>query len=66
MYFGNYELQKSLLEKCLKSHVSNHRSTVNMLKRIPNTTEICTVAFLSYFFITLRKLEMEYVSLSDI
>ena len=31
MYFRNYGLQKTWLEKCLKSHVSEHPSTVIML-----------------------------------
>ena len=31
MYFRNYGLQKTWLEKCLKSHVSEHPSIVIML-----------------------------------
>ena len=33
MYFQKYGLQKTWSEKCLKSSVSEHRWTVNMLKR---------------------------------
>ena len=32
MYFLNYGLQETWLEKCLKSSVSEHRLAVNMLK----------------------------------
>ena len=32
MYFGNYGLQDTCLDKCLKSPVSENPSTVNMLK----------------------------------
>ena len=56
MYFRNYGLPKMGLEKCLKSPVKEHRSTVNMLK-VPNTVDICTIELLSYFRITLRETE---------
>ena len=32
MYIRSYRLQKTWLDKCLKSPVSEHPSTVNMLK----------------------------------
>ena len=33
MYFGNYRLPNMWLSKCLKRHVSKHRTTVKVSKR---------------------------------
>ena len=33
MYFGNYGLQKTLLDKCLKHPVLENSSRANMLRR---------------------------------
>ena len=64
MYFRNFGLQNTPLEKCLKRTVPEHYSTVNI--RVPNTAEICTAPLLSYFLIILREIELENVSLSNI
>ena len=65
MCFQNYGLRKKWLDKCLKSPVQN---TVQqpLCYRVRNTAENCTTAYLSYFSITLRKMELENVFLSDI
>ena len=34
MYFGNYGLSKTWLDKCLKSVILEHRLTVIMLKAL--------------------------------
>ena len=48
------------LVKCLKSLVSEHLATVNML----NSLETCTTAIPSYCFITLVKIRLDNVHLS--
>ena len=65
MYLGNYGLQKTWLEKCLKGPVSEHPSTINMLKGPKHCLNLPT-ASLSYFFITLGGMKLGNVSLSDI
>ena len=49
-----------LLVKCVKSLVSEHLATVNMLKSMKN----CTTTLPSDCFITLPKIESENVCLS--
>ena len=63
MYFRNYGLQKTWLKKCLKSHVSEHPSTVIMLVG-HNAAETC--ALLPYFSITPAEMQFQNFSLSDI
>ena len=48
-----------LLNKFLKTPVFEYPSTV------PNTAQICTTATLSYLLITVKKIHLEKVSLSD-
>ena len=43
MYFRNYGLQNTCLDKCLKSPVSEHSSTVNMLQGPQHTTFIISL-----------------------
>ena len=52
------------IEQCLKSPVSEHPATDNMLKG-PKDCEICMTALLSVFFINVSKTDWENVSLSD-
>ena len=49
MYFRNYRLQKIWLDKCLKSLVPQHYSTVNMLKVSKYCWNLLPAAFLSHF-----------------
>ena len=63
MHFQNYWLQKTLLDKCLKSIALEHRSALNMLKR-PKYCWTLQGRIFSNFLITLRELELENVSLS--
>ena len=65
MYIRNYLLRNTWLNKCLKTPVSQQRSTGLMLKG-PNTAEILTTALLSCLFITLTKMKLQKVSVSDI
>ena len=65
MHFQNYILQKTLLDKCLKSPIADHRWTVNMAKGT-NTTEVCMEPVLSYFLINSREITLEMVFLGDI
>ena len=60
MYIRNY-----LLRNLPLSTVSQQRSTGLMLKG-PNTAEILTTALLSCLFITLTKMKLQKVSVSDI
>ena len=59
MYIRNY-----LLRNLPLSTVSQQRSTGLMLKG-PNTAEILTTALLSCLFITLTKMKLQKVSVSD-
>ena len=64
-HFRIYGLLKTRLDKCLKSPVSEHRSTVNMLKGHKHHWNVRGSTFI-YFFITLSKIKLENVSLSEI
>ena len=64
MYFSNYKKRKTYLAKCLESYVSELSSTLNILKG-PKLCWNCTIAFLSYYLITLTKIELENGALSD-
>ena len=70
MYLINYKLQKNWLDQCLKSAVSDHPLTVNMLKglsqHIKRSCKICMAELLLYFFITLRETDLENASLTDV
>ena len=64
MYFRNYDLAKTRLDKYLKSAVSQCTSTTNMvtaLKAYSNTV----AAPLSYLLITANDIEVENVTLDD-
>ena len=56
--FWNYRVEKVSFLTCLKSHVSEHLWTVNMLKG-PKTAYLCTAVFLPYFLITLKENELK-------
>ena len=62
MYFQNYGLRKTWLDKCLKRAVLEHHSKFNKLKG----PEICTTKLLSCFSLNRREIELEKVSLSEI
>ena len=53
-----------LLDKCVKSPVSEQPSRDNTLEG-PNTCGICGTVILSYFFITPGETESKNVSVSD-
>ena len=55
---------KTLLDKCLKTPVSEYPSTSNM-ETSPNTVEICSTAPLSYLLITAKTIELEKASFID-
>ena len=65
MCFRNYVLQRTWLDKCLKSPVQN---TVRhaIFYRVLNTAESCTMALLSNISITLREMGLENFSVSNI
>ena len=63
--FWNIRLQKVALFKCLKSPVSEHLWTVNLLKGVKDCL-ICTVVSLSYFLTTLQKNHLEKFIFSSI
>ena len=46
VYFRNYGLAKTWLDKCLKGPVSEHRSTVNMLKGSIHCWNLHDIAFI--------------------
>ena len=65
MYFRNYGLPKTSLDKCLKS--PSFRTTFDSQHaRAPKTTEICREPSLAQFFTTIRERELENVSFSHI
>ena len=45
MYFRNYGFRKTLLNKCLKSHVSEDPSTVNMVNGIKQCLDLNDTPF---------------------
>ena len=64
MYFRNYRLWKTWLDRCLKSPDSEHPLTHNMLKGPKHLLNLHGNTFI-IFFITLSKTDLENVSLSD-
>ena len=64
MYFLNYGLQETWLDKCLKSPISENPSTSHMGNE-PNTVEISTTEPLPCLLITVKAIELGKVSLSD-
>ena len=64
MFFWNYRLRKKYLDKCLKSVVLENYSTSNMVNG-PDTIKVSTTAALSYLLITVKAIEVEKISLSD-
>ena len=64
MYFRNYGHRKMLLDKSLKSLVSENPLTSNMVSG-PNTVEIWTTPTLPYLLITVNATKLEKASLSD-
>ena len=62
---SKYRLQNAWLEKAVKSPVSEHPSTVNMLRCHKHCWNLHD-STLTYFSITPREIELENVSLSDI
>ena len=65
MYFRNYELAKTRLDKYLKSAVSQYPSTTNMVNALKHCSNY-RGAPLSYLLITANDIELEKVTLSDI
>ena len=64
MYFRNYGLQNIWRNKCLKIPPSEDPSTSNMVRQ-PNTVEISNAPPLPYFFFTVKAIELEKISLSN-
>ena len=64
MYFQNYELRNISSNKCLKISFSEDPSTSNMVKG-PNIVEVSNTPSLSYFFFTVKAIEMQKIALSD-
>ena len=64
MDFRDYAIRKSWLRKSLKSLLSEDHSTSNML-RGPNTVEISITPHLPYFLLTVKAIDMQKISLSD-
>ena len=62
--FPKLRTSKTLLDKCLKTPVSEYPSTSNM-ETSPNTVEICSTAPLSYLLITAKAIELEKASFID-
>ena len=65
MYFRNYGLRKTWLDKSLKNPVSEEPLTGNVVNG-PKHSSISTRAPLTYSLITAKLIELERVSLSDI
>ena len=64
MDFRIYGIRKSWLKKSLKSLLSGDPSTSNML-RGPNTVEISITPHFPYFSLTVKPIDMQKISLSD-
>ena len=45
MYLGNYGFQKTLLDECLKSRVSEKPSTINIVNRIKQWQNLNDITF---------------------
>ena len=63
MYFRNYELRNTWLDKCLKSPVSEHCSTVNMLKTSKNNWNLRGSTFIIFSH---QSLKMFLIVISEI
>ena len=64
MYFRNYRLRKTGLKKSLKSPFSEVPSTSTMLKG-PHAIEISMAPPFTYVLITVKTIELEEISDSD-
>ena len=62
--FPNYRLTKTLLDQCLKSHVTQHHSKTILLK-ISKHLRILHDSTSIIFLITLGKIELQNVSVSN-
>ena len=50
MYFRNYRLRKILLDKCLKSPISEYRLTPNMLKSLKYCLNLHHASFIIFLY----------------
>ena len=64
MYFQNYGHRKTWLDQCLKSRVSRDLSQSNMVNA-PSIVEICMAAPLPYLLFTMKAIDLQKVSVSD-
>ena len=64
MYFRNYELRKTWLDKCLKSTLLQYPSTSNMVNRLKHFSNLNGGTF-TIFLITGKAIEYEKFYLSD-
>ena len=64
MFFRNYRLRHIWLDKCLKFPFERTLQQATWYT-VSNTFEISTRSPLSYLLITVKEIEMEKVSLSD-
>ena len=64
MYFRNYRLRRTWLEKCLKRAISCYPSIVNMLKCPKHFCNLYNSTFI-VFFITLGEIKLENINLSN-
>ena len=64
MYFRNYGLRKTWLNKSLKSPLSNDPSTNKRLKRTKHSLNLNGTTF-TIFIDHLKAIELEIISLSD-
>ena len=62
--FQKYDFSKTWLDKYQISTSPEYHRTINMVN-CPNTFEILTEARLSYLLITVKAIEFEKVTLSD-
>ena len=62
--FPNYGFRKTLLDKCLKSRISEERLTSNMVNGI-KSAELSMTLFSTNLLIILKAIKFEKVSLSD-
>ena len=65
MYFRNYELRKTWLDKCLESPISEDPPTSNMVNGPKHCWNLHDSVFIK-FIITVKKIELEKVAVSDI
>ena len=62
--FSKFRTPKTWSDKCPKSSISEDPSTTTWLT-CPSTGEICNTAHLSYSLITVKSIQFENVSLTD-